>query len=254
MGGIFVIIIIWVIISAVKSAITGPRNHTPVRPDPEIEAREAFEQTVITPRASLGNLSNGNLSNGNLPMQRTQQNSGNVNKAQTPASGGSSYYSVRDGKPIVQHSAEDCTGGSIHTDYHEGTPRRPMAASSYTKSTEGTLGNQGVRTSDMARQQGPSYYKENFPKERFSKDSSSRERSSKDSFSKERFSKERFSKERSFRDNLVPEASNAAQPVIQPIAAQENGAERLQNAIAAYPAAVQGLIWSEVLNRPMSNR
>ena len=32
------------------------------------------------------------------------------------------FFQGSDGKPRVTHSTEDCTGGSIHDGYHEGTP------------------------------------------------------------------------------------------------------------------------------------
>lgn len=49
-------------------------------------------------------------------------------------------YSVSsDEKPIAAHSTDDCTGGSIHDGYHEGTARKPIAAAQ----REGTIGGQG---------------------------------------------------------------------------------------------------------------
>ena len=58
-------------------------------------------------------------------------------------------YTVPD-KPIIEHSTDDCTGGSIHDGYHEGTIRRPAPASS----SEGTQGMQGARRGDYTTGSG----------------------------------------------------------------------------------------------------
>ena len=73
------------------------------------------------------------------PAQQTQS-SGSFRPAQQPQSSGSfrtaqqsqapsasqqrfdPFFQGSDGKPRVTHSTEDCTGGSIHDGYHEGTP------------------------------------------------------------------------------------------------------------------------------------
>lgn len=49
------------------------------------------------------------------------------------------YAVASDEKPITAHSTDDCTGGSIHDGYHEGTARKPIAAAQ----REGTMGGQG---------------------------------------------------------------------------------------------------------------
>ncbi len=49
------------------------------------------------------------------------------------------YVFSPDEKPITAHSTDDCTGGSIHDGYHEGTARKPIAAAQ----REGTIGGQG---------------------------------------------------------------------------------------------------------------
>lgn len=49
------------------------------------------------------------------------------------------YTFPSDEKPLVAHSAADCTGGSIHDGYHEGTPRKPIEAAQ----REGMMGRQG---------------------------------------------------------------------------------------------------------------
>lgn len=49
------------------------------------------------------------------------------------------YAVASDEKPITTHSTDDCTGGSIHDGYHEGTARKPIAAAQ----REGAMGGQG---------------------------------------------------------------------------------------------------------------
>lgn len=49
------------------------------------------------------------------------------------------YSFPSEGKPLVAHSSADCTGGSIHDGYHEGTARKPIEAAQ----REGTIGKQG---------------------------------------------------------------------------------------------------------------
>lgn len=115
-------------------------------------------------------------------------------------------------KPIYAHSTEDCTGGSIHDGYHEGSFRAPQAAAS----TEGTQGQQGARRGSYApgRTGQGMAGSEGSPVQR-------------------------------------PQAQEAAQPAVRE--AQINGSDRLANAIASQPAIVQGMIWAEVLGRPLSD-
>ena len=61
------------------------------------------------------------------PAQQTQS-SGSfrpARQAQAPSASQQRFdpfFQGSDGKPRVTHSTEDCTGGSIHDGYHEGTP------------------------------------------------------------------------------------------------------------------------------------
>lgn len=114
-------------------------------------------------------------------------------------------------KPIIRHSTSDCTGGSIHDGYHEGTVRRPAPASA----AEGKLGMQGVRRGvyaagttgqGMQGTEGASAY-----------------------------------------DAKAPAAQQAQ------AAPRKPGTEKLAEVISKQPAIVQGMIWSEVLGRPLSD-
>lgn len=126
-------------------------------------------------------------------------------------------------KPTHPHDTENCGGGSIHDGYHEGTVRRPVPASS----AEGRLGRQGV-----SEQEGRGVY----------------ELSGKD-----------WEEKKKTRASIIPPTPDE-QPV--PVSTEAvnvsnknepSGAEKLSKAISDKPAIVQGLIWSEVLGRPLSD-
>lgn len=62
-----------------------------------------------------------------LPAQQTQSSGSFRPALQTQAPSASQqrfdpFFQGSDGKPRVTHSTADCTGGSIHDGYHEGTP------------------------------------------------------------------------------------------------------------------------------------
>lgn len=117
------------------------------------------------------------------------------------------------GKPIYEHTTEDCSGGSIHDGYHEGTVRRPAPASS----AEGRIGSQGVE-----RGKSPA------------------------AAAAEAKRRELENKKRDPHSIVVKTDDEAVEK-------PELGAEKLKKAIADKPAIVQGLIWSEVLSRPLSD-
>ena len=61
------------------------------------------------------------------PAQQTQSSGSFRPAQQTQAPSASQqrfdpFFQGSDGKPRVTHSTADCTGGSIHDGYHEGTP------------------------------------------------------------------------------------------------------------------------------------
>ncbi|MBQ1684321.1 MAG: hypothetical protein II072_02275 [Clostridia bacterium] len=116
-------------------------------------------------------------------------------------------------KPIVAHSTDDCTGGSIHDGYHEGTIRRPAPASG----PEGIQGAQGARRASYApgRTGQGMTFKEGEASENHS-------------------------------------ALTASELAAKAAVNTETGAEKLVKAISAQPAFVQGVIWSEILGKPLS--
>lgn len=116
-------------------------------------------------------------------------------------------------KPVVAHSTDDCTGGSIHDGYHEGTIRRPAPASG----PEGIQGAQGARRASYApgRTGQGMTFKEGEASENHS-------------------------------------ALTASELAAKAAVNTETGAEKLVKAISAQPAFVQGVIWSEILGKPLS--
>ncbi|MBR5947963.1 MAG: hypothetical protein IKZ82_04860 [Clostridia bacterium] len=123
-------------------------------------------------------------------------------------------------KPIYPHETEDCGGGSIHDGYHEGTVRRPAPASS----AEGRLGKQGV--SDKEGRGASELYKKDWNERRV---------------------------KAADIPSVVEPAPEKAETASAPVKSEPSGAERLSKALADKPAIVQGLIWSEVLGRPLSD-
>lgn len=128
-------------------------------------------------------------------------------------------------KPVYPHETEDCGGGSIHDGYHEGTVRRPAPASS----AEGRQGKQGSAITEGGVTE---LYRKDYAK-----------------------STAQIPADGSKPAQGVQSARSArAAQGVQPAAAgEESGADRLAKAISGRPAAVQGLIWAEVLGRPLSD-
>ncbi|MCH5279034.1 MAG: hypothetical protein J1E60_04510 [Christensenellaceae bacterium] len=217
MGGIFgfvFIFIIWVVVSALRTQLSGQRNNDPKSTD-DGDANYTMHDAALAAREALHDARR------------------------------SAEVFLRDEKPVIKHSTDDCTGGSIHTDYHEGTPMRPLASSNSVQRA-GTLGNQGVLGTEgrpfserNRPNAGSGYHDTGRPRDTGKPRSATQQR--------------RDTAASAVATISTAPASSDAAPVPS-AAAQLNGAERLQKSIAAYPAAVQGVIWSEILNRPLAER
>ncbi len=120
-------------------------------------------------------------------------------------------------KPIIAHSTSDCTGGSIHDGYHEGTIRRPAPASS----PEGVQGLNGARRG--------SYYSGSG-------------------------SQGVQGTEGTPLSSVTPPKSRPAAAADAPKQPAESGAERLSKSISGQSGIVQGIIWSEVLGSPKADQ
>lgn len=200
-----------------------------------------FKAAGKTNQQNNGSLGSGRSSSGAAGSTRTGAYTGSATSEQRarleqlrrlqqqrqaagPSAAGSAKNTYAE-KPIVPHSNEDCTGGSIHDGYHEGTARLPKPASS----AEGRLGRQGVLAkeglgaSDLYRKEWEQKLAEKIKPAAASE--------------------------------VKPQAQAQAQSNIGTVQSvrEPSGAERLSKAIEGKPAIVQGLIWSEVLSRPLSD-
>ncbi len=107
-------------------------------------------------------------------------------------------------KPIIPHSTDACTGGSIHDGYHEGTPLSGLPRSEAdNRRTAGAQHRAPNAAAGGKRNAGAWTAKQ--------------------------------------QEDEIPVETAA-------------GAQTLAKAMADYPPAVQGVIWSEVLNPPVSMR
>ncbi|GEM_PF-3265651 len=145
-------------------------------------------------------------------------------------------------KPIYAHSTADCTGGSIHDGYHEGNVRRPAPASS----AEGVQGAQGARRASYApgrTGQGMQGGEGAGPGA-----SSGAGLPTREELLREVQSKLAYEKASASHSAVKPqEAKSAVQ------APQKSGLEKLTEALSGKPPIVQGVMWAEILGRPLSD-
>ena len=142
MGGFIFFFIMAVIIVVITSIVKGVRSFgTQYISDADNE-QAAMEAELFRKRqAQTGEAASAAAKDQSTfrPAQQTQS-SGSFRPAQQTQSSGSfrpaqqtqapsasqqrfdPFFQGSDGKPRVTHSTADCTGGSIHDGYHEGTP------------------------------------------------------------------------------------------------------------------------------------
>lgn len=146
---------------------------------------------------------------------------------------GQSQKAAAPEKPIVDHSTRECGGGSIHDGYHEGSVRRPQAASS----AEGLQGLQGARRGVYAKGttgQGMA--------------------SSEAVFAASARGKEAAREAAEYAKESEAHSAIYQSLVSVPEGPRESGADKLQKAIGDKSGIVQGIIWSEVLGRPRAEQ
>ena len=149
------------------------------------------------------------------------------------AASGQSRTAAAAEKPVEAHSTRECGGGSIHDGYHEGTIRRPEAASS----AEGVQGLQGARRGVYQKGSGAQGM----------------------ASSEAVFAASARGREAAREDALYQKESEAHAAVYtslaqKPEGPRESGADKLQRAIAGKSGIVQGVIWSEVLGKPRAEQ
>ena len=130
MGGFIFFFIMAVIIVVITSIVKGVRSFgTQYTSDIDNE-QAAMESELLRKRqAQSGEAAYAAAKDQTTfrPAQQTQS-SGSFRPARPTQAPSASqqrfdpFFQGSDGKPRVTHSTEDCTGGSIHDGYHEGTP------------------------------------------------------------------------------------------------------------------------------------
>ena len=130
MGGFIFFFIMAVIIVVITSIVKGVRSFgTQYISDIDNE-QAAMEAELFRKRqAQTGEAASAAAKDQSTfrPAQQTQSSGSFRPAQQTQAPSASQqrfdpFFQGSDGKPRVTHSTEDCTGGSIHDGYHEGTP------------------------------------------------------------------------------------------------------------------------------------
>ena len=130
MGGFIFFFIMAVIIVVITSIVKGVRSFgTQYISDADNE-QAAMEAELFRKRqAQTGEAASAAAKDQSTfrPAQQTQSSGSFRPAQQTQAPSASQqrfdpFFQGSDGKPRVTHSTEDCTGGSIHDGYHEGTP------------------------------------------------------------------------------------------------------------------------------------
>ena len=123
-----------------EAAYAAAKDQTTFRPAQQTQSSGSFRPAQQTQSSgSFRPAQQTQSSDSFRPAQQTQS-SGSFRPAQQTQSSGSfrpaqqtqapsasqqrfdPFFQGSDGKPRVTHSTEDCTGGSIHDGYHEGTP------------------------------------------------------------------------------------------------------------------------------------
>ena len=130
MGGFIFFFIMAVIIVVITSIVKGVRSFgTQYTSDIDNE-QAAMEAELLRKRqAQSGEAAYAAAKDQSTfrPAQQTQSSGSFRPAQQTQAPSASQqrfdpFFQGSDGKPRVTHSTADCTGGSIHDGYHEGTP------------------------------------------------------------------------------------------------------------------------------------
>ena len=123
-----------------EAAYAAAKDQTTFRPAQQTQSSGSFRPAQQTQSSGLFRPAQQPQSSGSFRTAQQSQSSGSFRTAQQTQSSGSfrpaqqtqapsasqqrfdPFFQGSDGKPRVTHSTEDCTGGSIHDGYHEGTP------------------------------------------------------------------------------------------------------------------------------------
>ena len=123
-----------------EAAYAAAKDQTTFRPAQQTQSSGSFRPAQQTQSSGSFRPAQQPQSSGSFRPAQQSQSSGSFRPAQQTQSSGSfrpaqqtqapsasqqrfdPFFQGSDGKPRVTHSTADCTGGSIHDGYHEGTP------------------------------------------------------------------------------------------------------------------------------------
>ena len=123
-----------------EAASAAAKDQTTFRPAQQTQSSGSFRPAQQTQSSGSFRPAQQPQSSGSFRTAQQSQSSGSFRPAQQTQSSGSfrpaqqtqapsasqqrfdPFFQGSDGKPRVTHSTADCTGGSIHDGYHEGTP------------------------------------------------------------------------------------------------------------------------------------
>ena len=123
-----------------EAAYAAAKDQSTFRPAQQTQSSGSFRPAQQTQSSGSFRPAQQPQSSGSFRTAQQSQSSGSFRPAQQTQSSGSfrparptqapsasqqrfdPFFQGSDGKPHVTHSTEDCTGGSIHDGYHEGTP------------------------------------------------------------------------------------------------------------------------------------
>ena len=111
-----------------EAAYAAAKDQTTFRPAQQTQSSGSFRPAQQPQSSGSFRTAQQSHSSGSFRTAQQTQSSGSFRPAQQTQAPSASqqrfdpFFQGSDGKPRVTHSTEDCTGGSIHDGYHEGTP------------------------------------------------------------------------------------------------------------------------------------
>ena len=111
-----------------EAAYAAAKDQSTFRPAQQTQSSGSFRPAQQTQSSGSFRPAQQPQSSGSFRTAQQSQSSGSFRPARPTQAPSASqqrfdpFFQGSDGKPRVTHSTEDCTGGSIHDGYHEGTP------------------------------------------------------------------------------------------------------------------------------------
>ena len=111
-----------------EAAYAAAKDQSTFRPAQQTQSSGSFRPAQQPQSSGSFRTAQQSQSSGSFRPAQQTQSSGSFRPAQQTQAPSASqqrfdpFFQGSDGKPRVTHSTADCTGGSIHDGYHEGTP------------------------------------------------------------------------------------------------------------------------------------